>query len=111
MKMSLVLGLKKLEALDLYLQTSLWEGLPIAILEASAREIPIVATNIIGNKDIVADGKTGFLFDAEHEFDQILQKSKNQSTRIALGNAAKKRTAILFNSAVNFRKLIRLYQA
>ncbi|HBO28559.1 MAG TPA: glycosyltransferase family 1 protein, partial [Leeuwenhoekiella sp.] len=104
-------GLQKLEVLDLYLQTSLWEGLPIALLEASAREIPIVATNIIGNKDIVAAGKTGFLFDAEYEFDQILKKSKNQSTRIALGNAAKKRTAILFNSAVNFQKLIRLYQA
>lgn len=43
--------------------TSRWEGLPLALLEGMARGVPIVATDVIGNKDAVADGETGFLYD------------------------------------------------
>ena len=104
-------GLHKLEKLDLYLQTSLWEGLPFALLEASARKIPILATNIIGNKDIVASGKTGFLFENLEEFDEALKLLKPLEIREKMGKAAAKRTKLLFNSCINFKKLILIYQA
>jgi len=104
-------GLQELNKLDLYLQTSLWEGLPFALLEASAREIPILATDIIGNKDIVASGKTGFLFEDLEGFNQALALLKPAKAREEMGKAAAKRTALLFNSCVNFKKLISVYQA
>ncbi len=44
------------------ISTSRWEGLPIALLEAMARAVPSIATDVTGNKDAVADGETGFLF-------------------------------------------------
>jgi len=43
--------------------TSRWEGLPIALLEAMARGVPAIATDVIGNKDAVTDHETGFLYD------------------------------------------------
>lgn len=47
---------------DLYLSTSLSEGLPTAIIEAGLSEIPVVASNCNGNIDLIHDGKTGYLF-------------------------------------------------
>jgi len=46
-----------------FLSTSRWEGLPLALLEAMARGVPSIATNVAGNKDAVTDHETGFLFD------------------------------------------------
>jgi glycosyltransferase involved in cell wall biosynthesis len=46
-----------------YLSTSRWEGLPLAVLEAMAHGVPVVATNVVGNRDAVINGTTGFLYD------------------------------------------------
>ena len=50
-------GLKYLNGLDVYIQPSLWEGLPISIIEAMALEKPVVASNIVGNKDLVENNQ------------------------------------------------------
>jgi len=54
-------GARMAEAFCL-MSTSRWEGLPIALLEAMARAVPSIATDVTGNKDAVTDGETGFLF-------------------------------------------------
>jgi glycosyltransferase involved in cell wall biosynthesis len=38
---------------DIYLSTARWEGMPLALLEAMSYGIPIVATDVTGNKDVV----------------------------------------------------------
>lgn len=45
-----------------YLTTARWEGLPLAVLEAMSLGIPVVATDVVGNKDAVASGITGYLY-------------------------------------------------
>lgn len=52
-----------LSATDIYLSTSRWEGLPYALIEAQSLGIPIVATNVVGNNEVVENGKNGFLFE------------------------------------------------
>jgi glycosyltransferase involved in cell wall biosynthesis len=46
---------------NVYVSTSLWEGLPTAILEAFTSKVPVVATNVVGNADLVRHQETGVL--------------------------------------------------
>lgn len=50
-----------LNILDIYLSSSEFEGLPIAMLEAMACEVPVVATRAGGIGEVIQDGKQGFL--------------------------------------------------
>lgn len=50
-----------LAAFDVYVMPSLWESFPIGILEAMAASLPVVATNVGGVPEAVADGETGLL--------------------------------------------------
>ena len=50
-----------LSAADAFVMSSAWEGLPIVLLEAAASALPIVATNVGGNAQIVADGESGVI--------------------------------------------------
>ncbi len=50
-----------LAASDLFVLPSLWEGLPMALLEAMASGLPVVATKVSGSSQVVVDNKTGFL--------------------------------------------------
>lgn len=50
-----------MSACDGYLMSSVSEGLPLVLLEASEAALPIVATNVGGNSEIVQDEVSGFL--------------------------------------------------
>ena len=102
-------GLSKLNEIDIYLQTSLWEGLPIAVLEAMTLEKPVIATNVIGNKDIVKHGKTGFLIDSKDEAIAAIIKLNDKSLREKMGRLGSLRVKEEFNSIKNFQSLVDLY--
>ncbi len=52
---------KILSVSDVFMLTSLWEGLSIAILEAMARQLPVITSDIKGNRELVIENETGFL--------------------------------------------------
>lgn len=46
---------------DILISTSLWEGFPNVLLEASCFELPIIATGIDGNLELIEHKKTGYI--------------------------------------------------
>ena len=54
-----------LHAVDAFAFPSLQEGLPVALMEAMAAGLPVVASRIRGNVDLIEDGKGGFLYNSD----------------------------------------------
>jgi glycosyltransferase involved in cell wall biosynthesis len=52
---------KFLAGADMFVMPSLWEGLPIALLEAMSAGLPVVATKVEGVEEAVIEGKHGLL--------------------------------------------------
>ena len=48
-------------AIDLFVMPSLWEGLSLAMLEAMAASLPMVATDVGGARDVLGDNRHGLL--------------------------------------------------
>jgi glycosyltransferase involved in cell wall biosynthesis len=47
---------------DIYISTSRWEGMPLSILEAWSAGAVVVATDVVGNRDLINDGVNGRLY-------------------------------------------------
>ena len=73
---------------DLFLFSSLQEGLPRSLMEAMACELPCIVSSIRGNVDLIENGKGGFLCNSksEREFANAIQKlSDNMCLRKKMG--------------------------
>ncbi|EOP66394.1 MULTISPECIES: glycosyltransferase family 4 protein [Bacillus cereus group] len=64
---------KILSITDVGLLVSLREGLPRSVMEMMTMKVPVVVTNIRGNRDLIQDGYNGFLVDVRAP-DQIANK-------------------------------------
>ncbi len=51
-----------LKGASIYLSTSRWEGMPLAVLEAWQAGLVVVASDVVGNRDLITDGHSGRLF-------------------------------------------------
>ena len=70
---------------------SLWEGLPVSVLEAMHRGIPVVASNVPGTDELVIDGRTGYLVptqDAQAYAERIARLLADAPLRARLGAEA-----------------------
>jgi glycosyltransferase involved in cell wall biosynthesis len=75
---------------DLFVQSSDWEGLPVAVLEAMACRLPVVATAAGGTPNIIKDGETGRLVavgDPTALADALLDLLADPQEAIKLGEA------------------------
>jgi glycosyltransferase involved in cell wall biosynthesis len=57
-----------MQAADGFVLCSRWEGLPMGLLEAAACELPVVATDVPGTREVVMHGVTGFLSPAGNPY-------------------------------------------
>jgi glycosyltransferase involved in cell wall biosynthesis len=90
-----------LAGLDLFVLPSLWEGLPVALLEAMAAALPCIGTRVSGIQDVIEDGVSGVLVgpaDALGLADAIVELAARPSRCRALGAAGRDRVRRDFNA-------------
>ena len=89
-------------AANLFLFPSRHEGMPNAVLEAMASGLPVVATKIAGNEELVVDGETGKLVPAE-DVDALRESLRpllvEAQMREQMGRAARQRVKSSFSWA------------
>jgi glycosyltransferase involved in cell wall biosynthesis len=103
-----------LSAIDLFVMTSYYEGLPVALLEAMRCAIPCVVTRVGGMPEVVVDGKTGFIVepdDAESFAARIRAFENDPSLVREMGAAAEKRFRARYTSQIMADRYGALYQA
>lgn len=78
---------------DIYISTSLFEGLSNSIMEAMANSLPIVATDVGDNNELVIDGQNGFLVpirDCKAISEKLNELSNNHDLRMLMGDKSYK---------------------
>ncbi len=97
---------------DCFVLPSKWEGLSIALLEAIASGIPVVATNVGSNYEIIEDGKNGFLVDKENpaQFADALFKVLSNSELRRKFSSYSRDKVNEFNIKHTSEKYISMYQ-
>ena len=102
-----------LASCDVYVLSSLWEGLPYTVLEAMALRKPVVATEARGTRDVVQNEVTGFLVGlrgADQMAEKILTLLSEPELARRMGEKARERVAKEFTLNVHLEKTAALYE-
>jgi glycosyltransferase involved in cell wall biosynthesis len=97
---------------DCYIQSSVSEGIPVAIMEAMACGLPVVATNITGIPELVLDGKTGILVESKDVNGMaraLLSLYENPELRREMGKQGREWVLEDFTLDGNVKKLSELF--
>ena len=95
------------------LLTSDWEGCPLAVIEAMAAGIPVVATAVGGVPELVVHGETGLLAEPgrpEALAAALAELIANRAKARALGAAGRERARTLFSRERMVRETTALYE-
>lgn len=99
---------------DCYVQSSVSEGIPVAIMEAMACELPVVATNITGIPELVLDRITGILVhpsDIEALASAMQFIKDNPGLAQQMGKLGRSRVQDRFDLKKNVANLITLFES
>ena len=99
---------------DIALNTSDSEGLSNSVIEAMRAGLPVIASDVEGNRELIEDGLTGCLFPAgnyEELAKQILYLLKNPEVAERLGTTAGKRVEERFSVTEMIDNYSRFYQS
>jgi glycosyltransferase involved in cell wall biosynthesis len=101
-----------LRAFDVFVLSSRFEGLSIALVEAMAAGIPPVVTDVGGLAEVVRDGENGFVVPPENPpilSERIIQLLSNRTLRNVMGERARERAAA-FDIRVAVRRMEEVYE-
>jgi glycosyltransferase involved in cell wall biosynthesis len=103
----------RLGELDVFVLPARAENLPMAILEAMAWAVPVVATRVGGVPELVADGITGLLVEPDdpgalgRALEALVQ---DPALRESFGRAGARRVASEFDSSLVAKRMMALYE-
>jgi len=102
-------ALKRSMNADAFILTSLWEGLPISLLEAMYMKKPCVINNIIGNRNVIHNGVNGYICDTVEDFIKGINEIRTGHAQIYVDRAYLD-IVKLYNTKVQARSYSEVYE-
>lgn len=103
-----------LSAMDVFCLPSLYEGTPLALLEAMSLGVPVVASRVGGVPEVVEEGRTGLLIaagDAEALASAARELIRDRSQAVEMGRRARRFVRTRLSSAAMAEATLELYQS
>jgi glycosyltransferase involved in cell wall biosynthesis len=102
-----------LRQLDIFVLSSTTEGISLTLLEAMATGLPVVATNVGGNPEVVIDGETGYLVPSQNPDEmarKLLLLINDEKLRCQMGEKGRARVIAQFSIKESASKYEELYR-
>lgn len=103
-----------LRQLDVFVLSSTTEGISLTLLEAMATELPIVATDVGGNPEVVIDGETGYIVPSqnpEEMANKLFRLIDDENMRRQMGKKGRERVVENFSIKETARQYEELYSS
>ncbi len=101
----------RMAGFDIFALPSIYEGLPLALLEAMHAGLPIVATRTDGMPEAIEHGVSGLLCSSGDEFQRSLKRLlRDAELRNALGGSARDAAQQRFSCTVMAARLMKIYR-
>lgn len=103
-----------LAILYIFVLPSLWEGLPLSVIEAMFSSKPAIATNVSGTPEAVVDGETGILIppkDSKLLAEAIIELLDSPEKRKRMGEKGRQRALDLFSIETMVKKYEEFYDS
>jgi glycosyltransferase involved in cell wall biosynthesis len=103
-----------LAASDSFVLPSLWEGLPVALVEAMASQLPVIATMVSGTSQVMVGGQTGWLVppgDAGALAEAMNDVLSDPAGAAAMAIAGRERVTAMFSARSQAEQLVDLFRA
>lgn len=97
---------------DVFVSSSVQEGLPIVLLEAMAAELPVVATSIPGVRELVVDGESGLLVPPKspERLGEAMVRMTDAETRTAFAERGHERVRESFDIRATVEGYLSIYR-
>lgn len=99
-------------SIDVYLNTSRHEGMPVTVLEAMSHGIPVVAPDMGGLKELISDGEDGFLVKERSSSafaETLIRLAENKQSARNMGMYARQKVEKEFSSKKMVQDYLALY--
>ena len=102
---------EELNQADIFILPSLWEGMPMTLIEAMGTGLPIIASKVGGIPDMIDDGENGILINpvAEELANSIILLYENKELREKLGKKALSKS-INFSATTMCDNYLKIYK-
>ncbi len=90
------------------------EGISNAIMEYMVMEKPVIATDSGGNRELIDNGRTGYLvppFSSRDMVDKMVKLLNNKELRLSMGHQGKRRVIEEFSTEKMIGQYFELYQS
>lgn len=102
--------LTELSRADIFVMTSLWEGMPLSLIEAQAAGLPAVVSDVVGCRDIVINGNTGYVCSSDDELaKRLIELITNLELRRNMGKNARNMARSRFSVERMHREMMEVY--